>query len=641
MKIKNFLDTIGLSEDILMPVSVHRNAKGTKETFPPKNWQDMTKIFKNYDSKNSIGLRTGEGLYVIDIDTHIIPDKYTDWVASLGNPTVITAKGTHYYVKSDVPMPNHSNIFKDESFKVDIRGRGGFVYVDYSGKQNTISYSRKGDYIEDKNFKIFKSLPLHVREPNSKKEKATSPALEFASDQDPLSLEKVQKGVDLLDIYKYSDEMEWKQMIQSIYHANPNAKDIAVKWSKGDAKEWDESVFNTFWARCESGTGLPQIDRAKFLSAAFPKKEEDTFKDATKQKKREGDEIGLEDITDVYTFLKQYVAVDVDDIHRYPLHDNYGRKPLLYNQSLSLHYGVPGGGKSHNAAVLMAEADKTHKIYIDFEMNGSTLKSLCEDNDITYVYGDASINTLMMLEDTQIDLSDTLITLDSFSRIVGQGFDFKDPTHSSNIFGRLRMLCVERGATIIVIDHATGQARDDDGKVIPALAKIEGSESGKEKNADIVLKIIPNSIGEHEKGITAEVMKSRVEEIRRGDRIAVGEWNEFTDENIDVNNDQRQKEMDMRKFVAKHRENIELIKIAIDTMYERPNGLANRDTIRIETGLGLTIVTLTLSKMKYYGMVKVHMKKMKMSKKKSLTLKVVRGSTNVSKKIDAFGAAKC
>ena len=230
-----------------------------------KKWGAMKK-----KDANASFVQTGNGLYVIDIDSKKIPKKYKKWVQSLGTPTVETKRGYHFYIKSDAPMRNHQNIFNDENFKVDIRGAGGIVFSDYWGDSKKISYLKSGKVIKDKKFKIFKSLPESVRIGNKRKTKERG-------DVGKVELEKLKNALKKVDVKDYRDRDKWMQMLAAIYHGGGvDAEKIARKWSKKDKKEYDKDAFDDVWYQLETGKYGSDISVGTLFHAAYGDREEPT-----------------------------------------------------------------------------------------------------------------------------------------------------------------------------------------------------------------------------------------------------------------------------------------------------------------------------------------------------------------------------
>lgn len=206
-----------------------------------RTWGEMRR-----DEANASFIKTGDGLYVIDVDTKIVPNKYQEWFDSLGTPTVETKRGYHFYVKSKVKMKSSQNIFDDPSFKVDIRGEGGLIFTNYWGDSKKVSYKKVGETIKDKNKAITKTLPDKA---------TTSPKrnnVEQRTDVGEMELSEIKRLLKNVNIKDYQDRGSWMQMLASIYHAGgSDAEKIARKWSKKDKANYDKSSFDNVWRQLE------------------------------------------------------------------------------------------------------------------------------------------------------------------------------------------------------------------------------------------------------------------------------------------------------------------------------------------------------------------------------------------------------
>lgn len=248
--------------------------KGKKLVDFGKKWGAMKK-----DKANASFIETGNGLYVIDIDSKNIPKKYKSFVKSLGVPTVETARGYHYYVDSKFPMTNHQNIFNEpkDGFKVDIRGEGGVVFTNYWGKDKKASYLKNDvPHLKDNKFKVTGYLPSHVVTKRDKK----SPDIE-RGDIGKMSKDEVKDLVKDLDVMKYQDRDSWIRMLASIYHGGGDkVEKIARKWSKLDKDNYDEASFNQVWKQFSKGQYGEDISVGTLIDAVRQPSEpaEDAFK---------------------------------------------------------------------------------------------------------------------------------------------------------------------------------------------------------------------------------------------------------------------------------------------------------------------------------------------------------------------------
>lgn len=119
-------------------LSVSRDDRGKKViNFGGKKWGDLKK-----SQANARGVRTGNNLMVVDIDTKDLKSIDKKLLKLLPkNPTVETAKGFHWYFKGADDVAQTQKLVEG----VDIRNQGGFVFDKYWGSEKDISYKKTGD----------------------------------------------------------------------------------------------------------------------------------------------------------------------------------------------------------------------------------------------------------------------------------------------------------------------------------------------------------------------------------------------------------------------------------------------------------------------------------------------------------------
>lgn len=127
---------IDLFEERLIPVDL-KLINGKKQAFFPKDW--VNRSFDEWDSHNSIAVKTGDGLTVIDIDTKdfaLIDSQVAAFarerLQQKDTFIVETTNGYHFYLDTrDMQLSNQVRI----SDFVDVRSDGGcaFVYSSVEG----------------------------------------------------------------------------------------------------------------------------------------------------------------------------------------------------------------------------------------------------------------------------------------------------------------------------------------------------------------------------------------------------------------------------------------------------------------------------------------------------------------------------
>ena len=121
--------------------------KITRDIATGKKVVDMGKSWGNLPKRkaNAVAILTGDGLMVVDIDTKDLKSIDKKLKKLLGEPTVETANGYHYYFTGDVAQIKQTQGLFD---KVDIRNKGGLVFSEYFGKDKSIGYKWLGEPTE-------------------------------------------------------------------------------------------------------------------------------------------------------------------------------------------------------------------------------------------------------------------------------------------------------------------------------------------------------------------------------------------------------------------------------------------------------------------------------------------------------------
>ncbi len=250
--------------------SIKLDKKGKKEVSFGKKWGAMPK-----KAANASFVQTGDGVYVIDIDTKKVPKKYKKFIKGLGGvPTVETARGYHYYIKSDMKLKSVQNIFDDKEFKVDIRGEGGLIFTDYWGTSDKVWYKHTGKVLKDKKFRFTFLLPSHVVTGSAKK--SAGDEVE-RGDVGEVSLSMIRRMLESVDVKDYSDRDAWMKLLAAIYHGGgKSAEKLARKWSKGDKENYDKESFDDVWGQLLEAKFGTDISVGSLMLDA-----EDTFEDVS------------------------------------------------------------------------------------------------------------------------------------------------------------------------------------------------------------------------------------------------------------------------------------------------------------------------------------------------------------------------
>lgn len=143
------------NKDIYAKVVVN-DETGKKEFPNGVSWSG-----KKRHGDNLKGIRTGNGLVVVDVDTKDftkLTKKMRKVLESL-KPTVTTARGYHYYFsyKNSKQFTNKANYSKH----IDVRSDGGIIFNQYSGSDDRVSYESTGVVIKmpkDLEKQLFKDM---------------------------------------------------------------------------------------------------------------------------------------------------------------------------------------------------------------------------------------------------------------------------------------------------------------------------------------------------------------------------------------------------------------------------------------------------------------------------------------------------
>lgn len=428
---------------------------------------------------NTIGIKTGSGLYVVDIDDkNNIDAAFKKYVGK--TLTIETEKGYHLYFNVDGKTPGSTN----EKVKVDTRGDGGLVFAYTTDKQSS--------------YKLLHDVPI-IDLPHSLTKKLQE--LKLLSDK------KIIDGGDEFEKYEYEqlEEYEVKELLDRIY--NYDDYDTWVKVGMA-LHNWDHKRGFRLWDKWSSKSDKHDPKECKYKWSTFNDDGEITV----------GTLIHLaEDISDLkdqpfsLELLKRIgVAVDYEASELKPLDED----EILYDGALHLFYAPSNSFKSFTVAKLAAKTNK-QVFYLDFERNPGRLKQFCEDLNITYVTPKGEMDELQKILETKADCRDVMLILDSFSFLIDEGNN--DATDTANVVKQMLELTRELRATVVFIDHAT---KTDYNEKKKWTFKLEGNESGKKKLCDLMYKVQPVS-DDYRDGVELMIEKDRSGNRRRGEILDV------------------------------------------------------------------------------------------------------------------------
>lgn len=215
------------------------DSRGKKQVNFGKKWGQMPR-----KKANARFLRTGNGLVVIDLDQRIIPKKLKKL---LGKPTVRTARGWHWYIRTDKRLKTMKGIDKG----LDIRAEGGLVFTDYWGDEEGISYERVGKVIKDKKVvkKLIKKYPSIV--PSEQTEEHTEGELVDEAAVTPRR--EVKKMLSVLGPEYYDDHDAWLKVGMALKSWGIESGKVEAawrlfdKWSRQSKGHYNERANRRRW----------------------------------------------------------------------------------------------------------------------------------------------------------------------------------------------------------------------------------------------------------------------------------------------------------------------------------------------------------------------------------------------------------
>ncbi len=172
---------------------------------------------------NATAILTGNGLVVVDIDTKNFKTIDHKLINLLGEPTVETKRGYHYYfnVEDSTLFTTRSKVFDN----VDLRGDGGLIFNSYVGDNKNIAYKQIGE-THDMPKKLSKYI---LKQLNNNKPKSKNKKSKF--NYNNTDKNRVKELLSYIDCY--DDYDEWYQVGMSL-KAWDEVEGLKLwdKWSK-------------------------------------------------------------------------------------------------------------------------------------------------------------------------------------------------------------------------------------------------------------------------------------------------------------------------------------------------------------------------------------------------------------------------
>jgi len=413
--------------------------------------------------------------------------------------------------------------------------------------------------------------------------------------------ETPERAIELLKyIDPCCDEPKWFKVCNILKReVGEDGFEVFDEWSSQCSDKYDKESVIQKWndAGGEGATFGSLVKMAEDGGYVLPRKNEEFFDNEKSSIKYKKDDFEL--------FVQNEIALDIDDIDRYPLHevdtlDPSNTSAFLFNRSLTVLHGLPGSGKSELITSLTGDVDRKI-IYLDMEHNGGRLKEKCIEAGIQYEFADVDLDVLDSILDKDFDLSEYVIIVDSFDRLIPPKMTRNDGGDTSKVVSKLHDISTKLGATTVLIAHSTGTEKDDDGRPIPEKAKIEGSETGMVRHADFVFNAIPIDMSDLSKGHKLLCEKSRnvAVAVKYKTVLKIGDEEYFQNqEQADVVS---QRKKDQAEFERKHSEHIAMMIQAFkDSKDDNEKGFLNEVTIRARVGLPPNTIRQLLQKMTYF-----------------------------------------
>ncbi len=275
-------------EDRLVPVQVTRDVNGKKDAFF-EAWNNNQKYYDfngDFDKKNSIAMRTGNGIGVVDVDTKDLSkldDTWKHWVeerlSKKDTLIVETFNGYHIYINlKDFKMKSVVKEGKDKVAVpfIDFRGEGGVVFI--ASLTDKVSYEVLSDCeLLEASSELLEQLP-------EKKEVEITKADDMDINSNDLHRTKsVNEVNNLLQLIPNNqDRTHWMEVIGSAYHAvaKEDIEEVVTllkEWSKKDYDEFNEREFNYLINELKVGSYGANFGASKLIREALNSKVKKTI----------------------------------------------------------------------------------------------------------------------------------------------------------------------------------------------------------------------------------------------------------------------------------------------------------------------------------------------------------------------------
>ena len=256
----------------LVPVTINDKLDGAgKKVVMPSPWRDG-QVYTAFN-KNSVALRTGETVNVVDVDTKdlsLLPDVWEDWCEErlmLEDTLIVESRnGYHFYFKAPfkVRSTTKTDAVGTKIPYVDFRGEGGLIFIHSTSK--AASYDVLCDSqpitalgeIENLIPRFAQVIPKAQDAGFVNLDTGEAVTIEEASNDLKRSLEEVVAMIELLS--PAVPRATWMMYMASAYNlidSKPNRLEAYLRsWSKegADAEhKFTDKGFNLAWDEISSG----------------------------------------------------------------------------------------------------------------------------------------------------------------------------------------------------------------------------------------------------------------------------------------------------------------------------------------------------------------------------------------------------
>ncbi len=269
-----------------VPVSIKRDNEGKKQAIPRK-WKNNEKYKDSDFTKNSVALRTGNGLGLIDVDTKdlsLLNDEWRPLITRIlkDKSTLIVETFNGYHIYCDTGDFKLRTTTKTGSNKspvpfIDFRGEGGMSFI-YSNAQK-VSYKVLSNAAPQRiTDKVRSMLP----EKTDRKKKESVP--DWAKEDLPTHSKKEVLKMLMCTPKKYVDRDDILSKVADTYALLENKddlEDVVMAWTD---KNWGDKVDDDVLMKVidevatgsygESWNGGTLVDLAKEGGYTFSKKKE-------------------------------------------------------------------------------------------------------------------------------------------------------------------------------------------------------------------------------------------------------------------------------------------------------------------------------------------------------------------------------